>query len=157
MQKILLIKIAIINIAIFLVFTPNVYADVAATDDNGIALIAQGNGEFTCGNGKQLTNVDLFVLLSEKTRQGLGTGPSGMGLRSAENTQSIAIKLYSGDVDSNNFHVEGILQVDNFCETEYSVSFTANGICGVDQTITVKGTDSSIGTFQSNVSCNPPD
>ena len=158
MQKILLIKIAIINIAIFWVFTPNVYAgNLAVTEDNGIALIAQGNGEFTCGNGKQLTNVNLFVLLSEKTRQGLGTGPSGMGLKSAENNQSIAIKLNSGYIDSNNFHVEGILQVDNFCESEYSVSFTANGICGVDQTITIKGTDESLGTFQSNVSCSPLD
>ncbi len=148
MQKIHLLKIAIINIAIFWAFTPNAFAG-----SDGISLIAQGKGDFTCGNGKQFSNVNIFVLLSEKTRLGLGTGPSGMGIKSMESNQSIAIKLTSGQIEDNEFRVVGILQVDNFCETEYSVSFAATGSCGDDQTITVKGTDDSSGKFQANVSC----
>ncbi len=148
MEKTHLLKIAIINIAILWAFMPNAFA---GTD--GIALIAQGKGDFTCGNGKQISDVNIFVLLSEKTRQGLGTGPSGMGLKSMEDNQSIAIKLTSGQINDDDFQVVGILQVDNFCETEYSVSFAATGSCGDDQTIIVKGTDDSSGTFQANVSC----
>ena len=148
MKKSHLLKIAIINIAIFWAFTPNAFAG-----SDGIALIAQGKGDFTCGNGKNISDVKLFVLLSEKTRPGLGTGPSGMGLKSMEDNQSIAIKLTSGQIEGNDFRVVGILQVDNFCETEYSLSFAATGSCGNDQTITVKGTDDSSGTFQANVSC----
>ena len=149
MNKTLFVKIAVINAAIFLAFTPNAFAGT-----QGVALIAQGTGDFTCGNGKQISDVSLFVLLSEKTRQGLGTGPSGMGLKSMDDNQSIAIKLTSGEINNDNFHVVGILQVDNFCETGYSVSFAASGSCGDNKEITVKGTDDSSGAFFANVFCS---
>lgn len=148
MQKISLLKIAAINIAIFWAITPSAFAG-----EDGIALIAQGKGDFSCGNENQISDVNLFVLLSEKTRLGLGTGPSGMGLKSADDNQSIAIKLTSGEMNSNDFSVVGILQVDNLCGTDFSVSYAATGSCGDDQTITIKGSDGSFGTFQANVSC----
>lgn len=158
MKKLLWMQIAIINMAILWIFTPNVLADdftMTITKDSGIALIAQGKGEFTCGNGNQIGNLEIFVLLSETTRMGLGTSPSGLGLKSVETNENLAVMLNRGDVDSNNFGVEGILQVDDLCDLDSSTIFTANGACGSDKIITVKGSDGSFGTFQSNVVCSP--
>ncbi len=159
MKKTALRKIIIINIAIFGISTSNIFVeDIAGenlTNDDGVALIAKGTGEFICGNDKQLKNVDIFVLFSEATRLGLGMSPSGLGLKSTENNENIAVKLNDGTVDFDNFHVEGILLLDDFCEIESSVTFTANGSCGTDKIITVKSSDGGFGTFESNVSCSP--
>ena len=159
MEKSVLRKITIISIAVFGISTPNIFAEDFTnenlTNNDGVALIAQGIGEFTCSNEKQLKNMNIFVLLSEPTRRGLESGPSGLGLKSTENNENIAIKLNRGEVNSDNFHVEGISQVDDFCNTEYSVIFTADGSCGNGKIITVQGSDGSFGTFESNVFCSP--
>ena len=72
MEKTVLRKIIIINIVIFGISVSSVFADDTAsenlTNDDGIALIVQGKGEFTCGNDIQLKHVNIFVLLSETTR-----------------------------------------------------------------------------------------
>ena len=147
----------VINLAIFSIFTPGIFADDSSRElrqNSGVALIAQGIGEFTCSNGNQLNGVNIFVLLSETTRMGLSGSPSGMGLKSIENNQNIVVKLNNGEVDSNSFHVNGILIVDEMCNVDSSVIFTANGVCGIDSNITVRGTDGSSGNFQGNVICN---
>jgi len=159
MKKTVLRKIIIINIVVFGISVSNVFADDTAsenlTNDDGIALIVEGKGEFTCGNDKQLKNVNIFVLLSETTRLGLGMGPSGLGLMSTENNENVAVKINDGTVDSDNFHVQGILQIDDLCEMESSVTFTANGTCGTVKIVTVKSSDGGFGTFESNVLCSP--
>ena len=156
MKKMQLVYGVIVNLAIFSILTPGVFADDSRdlNQNSGVAMIALGMGEFTCSNGNQLDNVGIFVLLSETTRKGLSASPSGMGLKSVENNQNIVVKLNKGQVESNNFHVEGILIVDEICDVGSSVVFTANGACGVDSNIVVRGSDGSSGNFQSSVICN---
>ena len=155
MKKILILQVFVISVSLVWASSPSVFAQESAEnqlDVTGIALIGNGVGEFTCGNGKQFDNVKIFVLLSEATRAGLGSGPSGMGLKSGD--QNLAVKLNTGTVDSENFHVEGILLVDDLCQTDSPVNFSADGICGEEKNITVKVNNGSFGNFQSTVSCN---
>ena len=156
MKKLLWFQFAITSLAIFWIFTPTVQAQEVPNlpEDSGIAMIAKGIGTLDCSNGIHLENMEIFVLLSETTTNGLGTSPSGMGLKSQETNQNIAIKLSSGNVSSETFFVEGVLQVDDLCELDSTTIFTANGSCGNDKIITVKGSDGSLGIFQSTVTCN---
>ena len=159
MKKGVLKIIIIINIVVLGITTSNVFAgDITnenLVNDDGIALIAEGKGEFSCNNDKQLKNVNIFVLLSETTRLGLDIGPSGLGLKSTENNENIAVKINNGTVSSDGFQMQGTLQVDDFCEMESSVTFSVNGTCGINKIITVKSSDGGFGMFESNVSCSP--
>ncbi len=155
MKKLLYLQIVIIHMAVFSILTPNIFADedVNNITTSGIALIAHGIGDFTCGNGTQSENMEIFVLLSETTIMGLDSSPSGLGLKSQDSNENIAIKLNFGEINADKFYVEGNLHVDSICELDSSIIFTADGSCGNNQQITVKGSDGSFGTFQSEVIC----
>ena len=145
----------VLQFALISILTPDVFAqDNSSSNTSGIALIAQGIGSFSCGDGPQLENVEIFVLLSESTIKGSGFSPSGLGLKSQNSNENIAIKLNSGILESNNFVVGGELFVDSLCELDSSTEFIAEGSCGANQRVTVAGTDGSYGTFQSEVTCN---
>ena len=132
---------------------------VFADDDNrlekgkGIAVIAEGNGEFTCGDATNFQNVGVFILFSEDSSREFKIGPSGLGLKYLDGAKNMGAALISGNVNSDSFGLKGIVFNDEICFEPETTVVTVSGSCGLGVTIRMKTSAGGTGTFLGDVAC----
>lgn len=119
----------------------------------GIAVIAEGTGEFTCNDATKFQNVGVFILFSEDPTREFKIGPSGLGLSYLDGTEKMGAALISGNVKPDKYDVKGIVFDDDICLQPDTTVVTVSGNCGLDVTITVKTSTGDTGTFLGDVAC----
>jgi hypothetical protein len=127
------------------------YADNEDNSHNSnIILVGKGTGTYTCQNGVNYNNLNLFVWVTKD----LTSNISGLGL-SQNKTILLAASLQSyTEKPDNAFEISGFIHIDELCGGELApTTIIINGNCQTEP-IKLETSNGSNGKFVGNIICN---